>query len=97
MGRLLNQIKEPNDIKRISPKLYPVLAEEIRDFLLNVSNFFFALEINKKFCKTYNALNLMQKATTVLMSPLRKPKGVLNLLWILPRKVIMPAEQQFMI
>ncbi len=38
MGRLLNQIKEPNDIKRISPKLYPVLAEEIRDFLLeNVS------------------------------------------------------------
>ena len=35
MGRLLNQIKEPNDIKRISPKLYPVLAEEIRDFLLN--------------------------------------------------------------
>lgn len=38
MGRLLNQIKEPNDIKRISPKLYPILAEEIRDFLLeNVS------------------------------------------------------------
>ena len=38
MGRLLNQIKEPNDIKRISPKLYPVLAQEIRDFLLkNVS------------------------------------------------------------
>ena len=35
MVRLLNQIKEPNDIKRISPKLYPVLAEEIRDFLLN--------------------------------------------------------------
>ena len=38
MGRLLNQIKEPNDIKRISPKLYPILAQEIRDFLLeNVS------------------------------------------------------------
>lgn len=38
MGRLLNQIKKPNDIKRISPKLYPILAEEIRDFLLeNVS------------------------------------------------------------
>lgn len=38
MGRLLNQIKEPNDIKKISPKLYPILAEEIRNFLLeNVS------------------------------------------------------------
>lgn len=38
MGRLLNQIKEPNDIKKISPKLYPILAQEIRDFLLkNVS------------------------------------------------------------
>lgn len=38
MGRLLNQIKKPNDIKKISPKLYPILAEEIRDFLLeNVS------------------------------------------------------------
>ena len=34
MGRLLNKIKEPNDIKRISPKLYPILAQEIRDFLL---------------------------------------------------------------
>lgn len=32
MGRLLNQIKEPNDIKRISPKLYPVLAEETEIF-----------------------------------------------------------------
>ena len=30
MGRLLNKIKEPNDIKRISPKLYPILAQEIR-------------------------------------------------------------------
>ena len=35
MGRLLDQIEEPNDIKKISPKLYPVLAQEIRDFLLD--------------------------------------------------------------
>ena len=35
MGRLLNKIKEPNDIKRISPKLYPILAQEIRDFLID--------------------------------------------------------------
>lgn len=38
MGRLLNQINKPNDIKKIPPKLYPVLAQEIRDFLIdNVS------------------------------------------------------------
>lgn len=38
MGKILNQIKKPNDIKLISAKLYPILAQEIRDFLLeNVS------------------------------------------------------------
>ena len=38
MGQLLNQIKKPNDIRRIPARFYPVLAQEIRDFLLeNVS------------------------------------------------------------
>lgn len=38
MGQLLNKINKPNDIKRIPARLYPVLAQEIRDFLLeNVS------------------------------------------------------------
>lgn len=38
MGRLLDKIQKPNDIKKIPAKLYPVLAQEIRDFLLdNVS------------------------------------------------------------
>lgn len=38
MGQLLDKINKPNDIKRIPAKLYPVLAQEIRDFLLeNVS------------------------------------------------------------
>ena len=27
MGRLLNQIKEPNDIKRISPKVHHIAHE----------------------------------------------------------------------
>lgn len=31
---LLEQIKEPNDIKKIKPDSYDILAEEIRDFLL---------------------------------------------------------------
>ena len=38
MGQLLNQINKPNDIRRIPARLYPVLAQEIRDFLVeNVS------------------------------------------------------------
>lgn len=38
MEHLLDQIKKPNDIKKIPPKLYPILAQEIREFLLkNVS------------------------------------------------------------
>ena len=38
MGQLLNKINKPNDIKHIPARLYPVLAQEIRDFLLeNVS------------------------------------------------------------
>jgi 1-deoxy-D-xylulose-5-phosphate synthase len=32
---LLDQIKQPNDIKKISPQDYPRLAEEIRKFLIN--------------------------------------------------------------
>ena len=38
MGQLLNKIQKPNDIKHIPARLYPILAQEIRDFLLeNVS------------------------------------------------------------
>ncbi|MDO5146779.1 MAG: 1-deoxy-D-xylulose-5-phosphate synthase [Eubacteriales bacterium] len=38
MGQLLDRIQKPNDIKRIPRRLYPALAQEIRDFLLeNVS------------------------------------------------------------
>ena len=32
---LLDQIKQPNDIKKISPRDYPALATEIREFLVN--------------------------------------------------------------
>ena len=32
---LLDQIKQPNDIKKISPRDYPTLAAEIREFLVN--------------------------------------------------------------
>ena len=32
---LLDQIKQPNDIKKISPRDYPALAAEIREFLVN--------------------------------------------------------------
>ena len=32
---LLDQIKQPNDIKKISPRDYPALAVEIREFLVN--------------------------------------------------------------
>ncbi len=31
---LLDQIKQPNDIKKISPRDYPALAAEIREFLV---------------------------------------------------------------
>ena len=34
MSNILEQINQPNDIKKISPKEYPALAEEIRTFLL---------------------------------------------------------------
>ncbi len=34
MGKLLDRITKANDIKKIPEKLYPVLAQEIRDFLL---------------------------------------------------------------
>lgn len=38
MGQLLDKIQKPNDIKHIPARLYPILAQEIRDFLLeNVS------------------------------------------------------------
>ncbi len=32
MSKLLEQIKQPNDIKKIPVKYYPCLAEEIREF-----------------------------------------------------------------
>ena len=32
---LLDQIKQPNDIKKIRPRDYPALAAEIREFLVN--------------------------------------------------------------
>ena len=32
---LLDQIKQPNDIKKISPRDYPALSAEIREFLVN--------------------------------------------------------------
>lgn len=32
---LLEQIKEPNDIKKIAKKDYPALAAEIREFFIN--------------------------------------------------------------
>ena len=35
MGRLLNQINEPNDIKKIDPREYRLLAKEIRQFLVH--------------------------------------------------------------
>lgn len=35
IGRLLNQINEPNDIKKIEPKDYRQLAKEIRQFLVH--------------------------------------------------------------
>ena len=31
---LLEQIQQTNDIKKINPKDYPLLAEEIRQFLI---------------------------------------------------------------
>ena len=31
---VLEQIKEANDIKKIDPKEYPLLADEIREFLI---------------------------------------------------------------
>ena len=34
LNMLLEQIKEPNDIKKIDKKDYPALAQEIRDFLI---------------------------------------------------------------
>ena len=34
VGRLLNQINEPNDIKKIDPREYRLLAKEIRQFLV---------------------------------------------------------------
>lgn len=38
MGKLLDKINKPNDIRRIPSRYYPALAREIRDFLLeNVS------------------------------------------------------------
>ena len=38
MGQILNRIQKANDIKKIPARLYPVLAQEIRDFLIeNVS------------------------------------------------------------
>ena len=38
MGQILNRIQKANDIKKIPAKYYPVLAQEIRDFLIeNVS------------------------------------------------------------
>ena len=35
VGRLLNQINEPNDIKKIDPREYRLLAKEIRQFLVH--------------------------------------------------------------
>ncbi|MFQ9515546.1 MAG: 1-deoxy-D-xylulose-5-phosphate synthase [Eubacterium sp.] len=35
MSKLLEQIKQPNDIKKIPVKYYPCLAEEIREFLID--------------------------------------------------------------
>lgn len=35
MSKLLNQINNPNDIKKIPAKYYPQLAEEIREFLID--------------------------------------------------------------
>lgn len=32
--KLLNQIQSPQDLKRLSPKELPLLAEEIRAFLI---------------------------------------------------------------
>ncbi len=38
MNRILNQIRQPNDIKKIPPKYYDALAAEIREFLIqNIS------------------------------------------------------------
>lgn len=38
MGQILNKIQKANDIKKIAPRLYPALAQEIREFLIeNVS------------------------------------------------------------
>ena len=31
MGQILNKIQKANDIKKIAPRLYPALAQEIRD------------------------------------------------------------------
>ncbi len=35
---LLDQIQKANDIKQLSPKDYPQLAQEIRDFLVNITS-----------------------------------------------------------
>lgn len=35
MGKILDDINEPNDIKKISRSEYPLLAEEIREFLIH--------------------------------------------------------------
>lgn len=35
MGKLLGQINEPNDIKKIDPRDYKILAKEIRQFLVH--------------------------------------------------------------
>ena len=34
MGKILDNINKPNDIKKISRREYPELAEEIRQFLI---------------------------------------------------------------
>lgn len=35
MGKLLDKINEPNDIKKIDSKDYKILAKEIRQFLVH--------------------------------------------------------------
>ncbi len=34
MGQILDNINKENDIKKIDKDLYPILAEEIRSFLI---------------------------------------------------------------
>ena len=60
VGRLLNQINEPNDIKKIDPREYRLLAKEIRQFLVHKISMTGGHSCVKSRCsRAYNGTSLM--------------------------------------